>query len=147
MSEKLYGICENKCLKEVYPAKDQQEFTATKTVSAGTITTKFKRSGNVVNVLTTVNITANSQIVTNFNLTNENLPDWAKTNQNAGEVISCGNFIENLSAETTSDKYRIVNQLSTKLTKISSGNYLLTVTGVNKGDAIELYTSMSYIVD
>ena len=53
MSEKVYGICENKCLKEVYTKEDLnkiQEETVEIEGAGAKAELTFKRCGNVVEV-------------------------------------------------------------------------------------------------
>lgn len=147
----LFGFKDNKCKQEVY-SKDEvdnmidvQEYVTTKEHSKGTITSIFRRSGNVVNVLTKVNIVANGLLSTNF--APENLPEWAKTNQTTG-IIATGSYIGNVSAETENDYYRVKQHLSVRLNKTSTGNHVLIISATNKEEeTTDLYVTISYIVD
>ena len=80
MSEKLYGICENKCLKEVVPKEEIDlvpKETKIYTDSAGnTIKAIFRRSGKVVTVDMQIDLVAKGSLI--LNSTKLLAPDFAK---------------------------------------------------------------------
>lgn len=79
MSEKIYGICENKCLKEVVPKEEYNNIQKT-TLKASdtdiTVNAEIMRSNNIVTVK--LNCILKINVIGLINTLNLALPDWAK---------------------------------------------------------------------
>ena len=95
MSEKVYGICENKCLKEVYTKEDLnkiQEETVEIEGSGAKAELTFKRCGNVVEVKVVITLYAGETLGSLTWKTFE-MPEFAKLKNNGQtEVIACDMF-------------------------------------------------------
>lgn len=149
MSEKLYGICENKCLKEVHAKNDQQVYTKNNETTLGNADITFKRSGNMVNLLVNVTTKSGSSFNRTIFLNTEDVPDWIKTSGEGAEIIASGCFVDELSTSADVDYIKAKKIGNIVFGRNASGNYYVIVKALIASDIEEatLPITTSYIVD
>ena len=150
MSEKVYGICENKCLKEV-PTKEEIEKVQKETLETSdgksSMKATFRRSGNVVCVEVEFNVPAN----TTFSFISAGIvaPSFANWSGSAYENNPIRGHIYD-QIDVSSDQYRTVTLYARKYGSDPNTAYVKLIGSVNNNDpynSFEGYYTMTYIVD
>lgn len=128
MSEKVYGICENKCLKQVYTKEKIDnilEETVEITGSGGKAVLRFRRFLNVVEVQAKITLNAGEDIAS-IALKKVQMPEFAKIKNN-GQNETIVNSMHTNGFSISATDYKIaLNSMGAFRIDLKNGNYMFT---------------------